>query len=1366
VARQPLQIVHLWSLEEVQADQPDLAQLEAAQQQNCGSVLHLMQAAGRTELLKLQKVWLVTQGAQPVTAETDLAIQQAPLWGLGRVLALEDADVWGGLVDLDPASSVEQAATLLISQCFQPHTEDALAFRGMQPYVARLVRSPLPSSPQPLKIQTHGTYLITGGLGALGLQVARWLVEQGARHLLLLSRRSASDAATLAIQELQQAGAQVQVAAVDIANPHQLRQILTNVSLDRPLRGIIHAAGVLEDGVLLRQTWEQFANVLEPKLNGAWNLHHLSQDYPIDFFVMFSSIASLIGSAGQSNYAAANAFLDALAHYRQRQGLPALSINWGPWAASGMAAELDSRTQHRWSEANGVGRISSEQGLHLLEHLLKQSRSQVGVIPIAWDKFLKTFAGKPPLLLKEFVPEMTAVSVEPAPKSTDSNLLQQLEAVPLNERRDRLVAAIQAQVVKVLRLDDDQPLDPNRPLQEMGMDSLMAIELRSALSLLVSRTLPTALIFDYSTITALTDYLGKSLGCLAAPEAALTPASAPPLESRQSLTEAIAVIGMSCRFPGAENLEAFWQLLQNGVDAIREIPLDRWNVDEFYDPDLSFPGTMNTRWGGFLDGLDQFDPYFFGISASEARSMDPQQRLLLEVSWEALERSGYPPDRLVGSQTGVFTGISTWDYFTLQLEPPPRGGTGMALSIAANRLSYLLDLRGPSMAVDTACSSSLVAVDLACQSLRNGHSDLALASGVNIILSPITTIACSQAGMMASDGHCKTFDQRADGYVRGEGCGVVVLKRLSDALKDGDNILAVLRGSAVNQDGRSNGLTAPNGLAQQAVIRQALRQANVQPSQISYVEAHGTGTPLGDAIEVESLWTVLQEGRSADQPCWIGSVKTNVGHLEAAAGIAGLIKLVLSLSRELIPPHLNLQHVNPALNLEQTQIQIPRQQQCWARRDRASGDLPRLAGISSFGFGGTNVHVIVEEAPLRPLPQLQQERPQHIFTLSAKSDSALRVLIDRYQQYLRQNLEQDSGDRVADLCYTANVGRSHFAHRLIFAVDSQAELQATLTNLAVDAHPPNVMRGQVDLKRQPKVAFCFPGEGSVAVGMGRQLYETHSGFRQMFDRCDHLLKPELERSLLSLLFAESSASSDRQLHPPLYSQPAAFAIGVALAQLWRNWGIQPSVVLGEGVGEYVAAWVAGVFSLEAGLQLVMQRAKLMQAEGWQDAEAQSLKSASFEQVTRQIEFTAPQMPLISTVTDQPLETGYVPGVEHWLRHLRSPRMSSEALQSLVTKGCEIVLEMGASGSLSQSQFTDSQLWLSSLAPQREDWSVLLPSLMTLYVRGVNINWQGFEQGYERRRVVLPTYPFEHKRYWLDPTVIRSFSRKELDLCNE
>jgi len=1323
-----LYIIHLWSLDNTE------------QSVNCGSILDLLQTLAKVELPAV-RLWLVTKGAQPVgEITTELAIASAPLWGLSRAIAMESAEIWGGIIDLDPASTPEVAANLLIKELSQPQPqEDQLAFRQQQRYVARLTRTIPPASTPSLSLHNDSTYLITGGLGALGLRVARWLVEQGARHLLLLSRRPPGEQAQAAIENMAQNGAHIEVALADVTNQTELSTVFEN--LHHPLRGIIHAAGVLDDGILLRQTWERFAKVLAPKIDGAWNLHLLSRDCPLDFFVMFSSVASLVGSPGQGNYAAANKYLDALAHYRRHQGLPALSINWGPWSDAGMAADLNNRTL--WSPENGVSYITPEQGLRVLADLLQQGKTQVGVVPIAWDKF--STATQLPLLQQ--LTTQVIQSQEPQPA-----LLRQLASTPVSDRRELLSSAVQSQVVKVLRLDPSSPIDPERPLKEMGMDSLMAVELRNALGKLVGKTLPTALIFDYPSILNLTEYLGKDLGILA--KTALPPA----IEERElSPTEAIAVVGMSCRFPGADDLESFWQLLCNGVDAIREIPRDRWDVDEFYDPDLSFPGTMNTRWGGFINHVDQFDPQFFGISASEARSMDPQQRLLLEVSWEALEHAGYCPDQLAGSQTGVFTGISTWDYFTLQLEPPPRGGTGMALSIAANRLSYLLDLRGPSMAVDTACSSSLVAVDLACQSLRNGNCNMALAGGVNIILSPLTTVACSQAGMMAADGHCKTFDHRADGYVRGEGCGVVVLKRLSDALRDGDHILALVRGSAVNQDGRSNGLTAPNGLAQQAVIRQALQTAAVTPDQISYVEAHGTGTALGDAIEVESLWTVLKEGRTEHQPCWISSVKTNIGHLEAAAGIAGFIKLVLLLHRQRIPPHLNLQTINPVLNLEQTQLQIPTSLQSWQR-----GEQPRLAGISSFGFGGTNVHAIVEEPPLvlptlvNPSPNLSptgrealisppslqgkgvgglgKERPLNVFTLSAKSESALQNLIGRYHHYLQEN----NSDRLTDICYTANVGRSHFTHRLAFAVNSSAQLQDTLAALSTGKQLPDVLYGQVGSQRQPKIALIFTGESCQYVGMGKQLYETQPQFRQIVEECDRLLQPHLQQSLLSIF------NDEALLTQPGYARPAVFVWEYALAALWRSWGVQPSLIMGAGIGEYVAACVAGVFSLEDGLRLVTQQ------ESWTE----------FDQVAKQVQFQTPQIPMVSTFNGQLLAADYIPNTDHWRRHWQAPALFKAAMLAVREKGCEFFLEIGSHPQLSEMRQPGA--WLQS----SDDWAVLLHSLMTLYINGVVIDWQGFEQGYQRRRVVLPTYPFERKRYWLDPAVIRSFSKKEENSCKE
>lgn len=507
-------------------------------------------------------------------------------------------------------------------------------------------------------------------------------------------------------------------------------------------------------------------------------------------------------------------------------------------------------------------------------------------------------------------------------------------------------------------------------------------------------------------------------------------------------TEPIAIIGMGCRLPGANNLQTFWSLLHDGVDAIAEVPKDRWNIDEFYDPDSDAPGKMYVKNAGFLDQVDQFDAQFFGITPREVENMDPQQRLLLEVSWEAIEQAGIAPDRLRNSQTGVFVGITTNDYLQLQIGSSDRtkidaySATGNCLNAVAGRLSYTLGLQGPSMVVDTACSSSLVAIHLACQSLRSQESDLALAGGVNLILSPIATIATCRARMLAPDGRCKTFDAAADGFARGEGCGVVVLKRLSDAIADGDNILALIRGSAVNQDGPSSGLTVPNGVAQQALIRKALANAGVEPGQISYVEAHGTGTSLGDPIEVESLGAVLCQERSPQEPLIIGSAKTNIGHLESAAGVAGLIKVVLSLQHQEIPPHLHLKNPNPFIPWAKLPVLVPTQRTPWT-----SGDKPRIAGLSGFGVTGTNAHLVIEEAPTQQQQPNEVERPLHLLSLSAKTESGLQELVGNFYTAFRANLDIN----LADACFTANTGRSVFAHRLaVVAEDSNQVCEQSL----------------------------------------------------------------------------------------------------------------------------------------------------------------------------------------------------------------------------------------------------------------------------------------------------------------------------------
>ncbi|NEO73370.1 MAG: type I polyketide synthase, partial [Moorea sp. SIO3H5] len=925
--------------------------------------------------------------------------------------------------------------------------------------------------------------------------------------------------------------------------------------------------------------------------------------------------------------------------------------------------------------------------------------------------------------------------------------------------------------------------------------------------------------------------------------------------------EKIAVIGVSCRFPGAKNPESFWQLLRNRVDAITELPSERWDIDAFYDPDLATTGKMNSRWGGFLEQVEQFDSHFFGISPREAERMDPQQRLLLEVAWESLENAGIAPSELNGSQTGVFIGVTNYDYGIILAKKialiNAYNGIGNSFSILANRLSYVLNLRGTSLAIDTACSSSLVALHYACQSLLGFESNLCLVGGVNLILSPEATITCSQAKMMAPDGRCKTFDASADGYVRGEGCGVVVLKRLSDALRDGDNIQAVIRGSAVNQDGLTNGITAPNGPSQQAVIRKALENGSVRPEQISYVEAHGTGTSLGDPIEVKSLKAVLMQDRQPDQPCWIGSVKTNIGHLEAAAGIAGLIKVVLSLQHGEIPANLHLKQLNPYIRIKNTPLSIPTELQKWS-----TGEEPRLAGVSSFGFGGTNGHIILEEAPKQfksrsrsvgfaesplallnkefksrsrsvgfaesPLAPLNKggkskvkseefiERPCHILTLSAKCDKALQELAQRYQEFLDTNPTTS----IADICFTANTGRTHFKHRLAVVAQSTEQLRQQLKAIETVGKTTGLVMGQVTTRKRPKIAFLFTGQGSQYVNMARELYETQPTFCKTLEQCDAILRAYQQKPLLDLLYPEPGETSP--IDETAYTQPALFAIEYALAQLWKSWGIEPDVVMGHSVGEYVAACVAGVFSLEDGLKLIASRGSLMQAlppdgemvavlaspgqvEKAIEAYAEKIAIAaingpmslvisgqrqainavcatlktdgvkikplqvshafhsplmeamlgSFDAVAQEVTYSQPRIKLISNLTGQPA-TAEIATPDYWCRHVRKPVQFATSMKTLHQQGYEVFLECGPKpillGMGRQCLPEGVGVWLPSLRPKQQEWQQLLQSLAQLYVRGIAVDWSGFDRDYPCQKIVLPTYPFQRQRYWIETNI--------------
>lgn len=757
-------------------------------------------------------------------------------------------------------------------------------------------------------------------------------------------------------------------------------------------------------------------------------------------------------------------------------------------------------------------------------------------------------------------------------------------------------------------------IDIHKPFFEYGLGSIEAVGLSGDMEAWLGRDLSPTLLYDHSTIDTLARYLADE-------ETVSDVFSFDDSYSFQSMAEPIAIVGIGCRFPGDAHSPAdFWRLLKEGRLAISEVSADRWDINTYYDPDPDAPGKMYTRHGGFLKNLAQFDASFFGISPREATRMDPQQRLLAEVSWEALEHAGLPASTLAGSKTGVFIGMmNNLEYAMLQMQPgetthqdDPYFSMGSASSVAAGRLSYLLDLQGPTMAVDTACSSSLVCVHLACQSLRNGECNLALVGGVNVILLPENMVNACKMRMLSPDGRCKTFDADADGFVLGEGCGVVVLKRLSEALQDKNPVLAIIRGSAVNQDGQSNGLTAPNRLAQEAVIRQALSAANVKPEQVSYVEAHGSGTSLGDPIEIGALTGVLYENRLSDNPLVVGSVKTNIGHLAGAAGIAGLIKTVLALQHKEIPAHLNLQELNPHISQQDHQVFIPRATMPW---DAPHG--PRIAGVSSFGWSGTNAHVVLEEAALDQGSSDAAE-PWQLFVVSARTASALEAQTQQLTTYIKGH----PSTNLADIAYSYQTSRSPLTYRRAIVGRDAADIVRTLEN----GDHLRIFNGAYQAR--PSVTFMFPGLGDHYAHMGQQLYQSEPVFRQAIDECAEILQPLLQRDIRDLLYpdreqlqanghhtneyvtftgsgtdlrlmlkrdAGHELATGNELYQTQFAHPTLFAVEYALAQLWLSLGVRPQAMIGYSLGEYVAVCLAGVLDLQDVLQLVALRARLIQA---------------------------------------------------------------------------------------------------------------------------------------------------------------------------
>ncbi|MBL8006959.1 MAG: SDR family NAD(P)-dependent oxidoreductase, partial [Ignavibacteria bacterium] len=941
-----------------------------------------------------------------------------------------------------------------------------------------------------------------------------------------------------------------------------------------------------------------------------------------------------------------------------------------------------------------------------------------------------------------------------------------------------------------------ETIDTSEPFAVYGIDSLKAVQLSGDLETLLGKELPAAIVYDYPNINSLADYLAGDTKAETA-----NVKSSVSSGKQNAGNEPVAIVGIGLKFPDAKNVNEFWINLKNGRDSIRQIPENRWDKNSLNPSTVTF--------GGFVDDTDKFDPVFFGISPREAVQIDPQQRFTLETAWQALEDAGINPNDLAGTNAGVFIGICTYDYARYSAGRKEYfdvyTGTGTSLSIAANRLSYFFDFRGPSIAIDTACSSSLVALHTACESLRNGQSSVALAGGVNLLLAPDWNIVFTEADMLAPDGRCKTFDKDADGYVRSEGCGIVVLKKLSDAERDGDRIYAVIRGSAINQDGRSNGLTAPNGPSQVAVIKKAVDNAGINADEISYVETHGTGTPLGDPIEVNSIKEALSTGREKDKTLLIGSVKTNIGHLEAAAGIAGVIKTSLALFNQEIPAHLNFKNLNPEILIEGTPVKVADKNKEWKGEKR-------FAGVSSFGFGGTNAHVILQSAPSVKTTAVKS-KPHNILTLSAKNENSLNESADNYEKFLNENKSLNTDD----ICFSANKRAGH-NHRLAIICSDTEDLKKEIANYKKRRESPDVIHGTVRLNHFPKIAFLFPGQGAQYIGMGKELYDTHPLFRKTINRCDEILRNHLEKSLLEVLFYEK----DENLNPineTMYTQPALFSVEYALAQLWMSWGVRPSVMMGHSAGEYIAACLAGVFSLEDGLMLVTERGRLMETltsngemytiftdekkareaikdyadtvsvasinspfktviSGNKDSLAKilpgfdsamieykkinvSIASHSplmktmieeFRKVCNSVKYSAPAIPVVSNITGE-IVTDRISGADYWCEHIMSGVRFSDSIKACVNYGCDTFIDLGpkpTSIGMGQESVMDPKItWLASFKKNFTAWETMLQGLGRLYVNGLNPDWNNFDKDFSHKLISLPSYPFQKQRYWID-----------------